>query len=199
MTVMNIHSDTPIIYYDESLKAHLTLIAELEVEADVNEEYQKSTVQMYALNVLTDMLREYQRTVPFEGLSGKYGEISSAISEKLTAKMQFQCTARLIGLKPDEKSAGFLKTAAEMKRLNSFTSDCVPPFNGNKELMEKITGGMLSDDRSYKPNEPRNMGLTGMTPPGNNMSAYRPKFCRDCGTPLSPTAKFCGNCGRSVM
>ena len=244
MSVLNICTDTPIIYYDESLRMHIKLSAAWEVESGTEQEYEKSTIKFFVLNTLTDILREYQRTVPFEELSGKYDEISSVVSDKLTEKMGFPCSARLTELKPDEDSAEILRLHAEKKRLSDpavmaaelekamqkaretsertgipipenpyrsdrapsynaasdpFTSSCVPPFNGNKELMEKITGGMLSDDRSYKPNEPRNIGLMGMTPPDNNMSAYRPKFCMHCGSKLPPTGNFCGNCGKSIM
>ncbi len=261
MSIMTFKSDTPIIYYDESIKLHLTLTASWEVESEAKNEYETSTIKLFVLSTLTDMLREYQRSVPFRDLSLKYDEISFMISEKLTAKMQFPCQARLTALTPDDRSAQMMKLIAEKERLSDpavmaaeyekamrkaqetaeknglniqdivnqpmpdlpqmpdSITDPLERAKAMSEYMDKlkqtavspaspepkamtqeeqrkaIIGGMLSDDRSYKPNAPAQAGSMG----ANTMAQYRPKFCKHCGTKLPPTGNFCGNCGKSIL
>lgn len=152
MSVMNFNSDTPIIYYDESLKLHLTLNAAWEVESEVKDEYQNNTIKLFVSSMLCDMLREYQRSVPFKELSRKYDEISFTVSEKLTEKMQFPCRARLTALTPDDRSAEILKLTAEKERLSDpavMAAEIEKAMQKARETAEK--NGMNLDDIMNQP------------------------------------------------
>ena len=84
MTELSFSTGKPVPYFDRSLGAGIMLTAEFTFRADTDDGYFKDTVPLYAAMALNDIFSEYSRTVPYSELSGRYDEISAAVSEKLT-------------------------------------------------------------------------------------------------------------------
>ena len=118
MTELKFRSDMEFLYYDKSLGASLTLLADWYVRADTDDEHYKTTIPLQTDMTLTDILNGYNGDVPFRELTDKYGEIGDTVSEKLTEKMQFSCVATLTALTPDESSARLIEQIEKMKKFS---------------------------------------------------------------------------------
>ena len=226
MTEMKFTADKPIMYFDNSMKTSIYLLAEWEVLAEAGEtdELTKSTVPMYAEMALNDVLYEYSRTVPYSALAEKYDEISTVVSEKMTEKLRLPCTAKLISLKPDERSAKMMEQLALMEKMKdpAYAAEQMErAMQQARETAEKNGIDLSALQNMPMPDMPAVSETDDTLARAQAMAAHyeqlkkaaaaapvyaaaaqqtapRPVFCGSCGGKLPESGNFCPNCGAKI-
>ncbi len=109
MITINFHTDKPLPFLDKELGTHIGLLAGWTVEADTDDDHYRNTLPLHTEAAMNYVIFGYENKCGFNELSQELDEISAAVSEKLTAQSGFRCTAKLTELRPDERSAQFMK------------------------------------------------------------------------------------------
>lgn len=223
MTELKFRTEKPAAYFDRSKNMTIMLNAEFVLRADTDDGHCGSMMPLYASAALTDVLGEYERTVPYSELSGRYAEISRIVSEKLTEKINVPCTAELVSLEPDEFSAKMIKQlelAEKMKDPAFAAAELERAMQQARETAEKNGIDLSALQNMPMPDMPAASETDDTLARAQAMAAHyeqlkkaaaapvyaaaaqqtapRPVFCGSCGGKLPESGNFCPNCGAKI-
>ena len=221
MIVFSFHTDKPLPFYDKSLSAHISLLADWTVEADTNDDHYRSTLPLHTEAAMNYVIFGYDNKCGFDELSHKLNEISAAVSEKLTAQSGFRCSARLNALRPDEKSEQFIKqreyvhkmsdpayAAAELEKAMKKAQETAAKNGMSQQDIENLKNAPLPDFPPLPDTDDpleRAKAISAQVEQMKQMASGapvnaspRPKFCAYCGNALPASGNFCPNCGAKI-
>ena len=219
MTELKFRSDMKLPFYDKSLGASLTLLADWYVRADTDDEHYKTTIPLQTDITLAGIIGEFSGNIPYRDLPDKYGEIGDTVSEKLTEKMQFSCVATLTALTPDESSARLLEQIEKMKKFSDPAYAAAEFERAMKQAQETAEkNGISMQDIQNTPlpdlpplpdtNDPlerakaiaaqaeqiKKMAMSG-SPAGAPAAAAAAPAAHAAAAPFIQRPKFCTSCG----
>ena len=221
MIVINFHTDKPLPFLDKELRAHINLLADWTVEADTDDDHYRTTLPLHTEAAMNYVIFGYENKCGFNELSQKLDEISAAVSEKLTAQSGFRCTAKLNALRPDDRSAEFMKqrelaqkmsdpayAAAELEKAMKKAQKTAAKNGMSQQDIENLKNMPLPDlpplpdtddplERA-KAITARVEQMKQMAASNSFAAAPRPKFCAYCGSALPAGGNFCPNCGAKI-